>query len=308
MELYESIINYLSGLSLVWEWEEAHDILIRAASMQPRDWKLPVLACEAVGGVPEQAIPAAASVACALISIIFIDDMLDNDPRGEYHRLGEGQAANIASAFLGSAFEAILQSPTQPGIKLKALQCMSQMIVTLAFGQYLDVHDVQNEESYWRVVRTKSAPFYGTALSLGAFFGEAPESIVEALFEVGGLYGEMIQIHDDLKDCFNIPAKPDWRPDRSSLPILFAKSVDHPERSRFLELCQDVSDPLVLKEAQKILIHCGAVGFCADQLLHRYQTARQTLESIEIPHKEVLHNILDEIITPIWNLLGEAKA
>jgi geranylgeranyl pyrophosphate synthase len=307
MKLYSSTLDYLSGLPLVWEWAEAQNILMRAACAHHRDWKLPVLACEAVGGAPEQALPATASIACALIGILFIDDMLDNDPSGEYHRLGEGQTANIASAFMSSAFQAILQCPAQPETKLKALQNMSHMIGTLAFGQYLDVQVVLDEKSYWQVVRTKSAPFFGTALQLGAIFGGASESIIETLGVVGGLYGEMIQIHDDLKDSLDIPAEPDWQPNRSSLPILFAKSVEHPERDRFLELSSDVSDVLVLREAQKILIHCGAISYCADQLLHRYDTARQTLESIEIPHKEPLYSLLEEVIKPIWNLLGNVR-
>jgi hypothetical protein len=45
-------------------------------------WLLPLQACEAVGGTPEQAVPAATAVACSQIGIILIDDMLDLDPHG----------------------------------------------------------------------------------------------------------------------------------------------------------------------------------------------------------------------------------
>ncbi len=62
-----------------------------------RDWCLPILACTAIGGNAERAIPVAAAIGCIQVSIILIDDLLDKDPRGEYHTIGEAEAANSAS-------------------------------------------------------------------------------------------------------------------------------------------------------------------------------------------------------------------
>jgi hypothetical protein len=64
------------------------------------DWQLRVLAGGASGGSIEQAIPAAAAIACLRISIILVDDLLDADPRGEHHRVGAPTTANLASHFL----------------------------------------------------------------------------------------------------------------------------------------------------------------------------------------------------------------
>ena len=67
--------------------------------MEVTRWKLPVIACQAAGESPEKAIPASAALACAQLSIILVDDMLDDDPRGEYRRIGYGNASNFANAF-----------------------------------------------------------------------------------------------------------------------------------------------------------------------------------------------------------------
>ena len=112
----------------------------------------------------------------------------------------------------------------------------------------------------------------------------------------------MIQIHDDLTDTMAVPANSDWLQGRSPLPILFAKSVDHPERSRFLELLRKVSDEGALCAAQEILIRCGAVSYCVDQLLRKHQTAQDMLATVSLPRREVLDVLLEEVVAPVWQL------
>jgi hypothetical protein len=83
----------------------------------------------------------------------------------------------------------------------------------------------------------------------------------------------MIQIHDDLNDAIEIPASQDWILGRPSLPILFAKLVNHPERERFIKLQKDFSSLERLEEAQSILVRCSALSYCIDQPLYRYNQA-----------------------------------
>ena len=303
MNIYQRTVDYISNLPVLKDWQETASLLERAASKQPRDWRLPLLACEAVGGRIEQALPASACVACALIGILLIDDMLDDDPRGEFQRIGEAQAANFASVFLTASSQAILQSQAEPAIKLHALESLNHMIVSVAFGQYLDVQNPADEAAYWQVVKTKSAPFFRTTLELGALFGGAPTELVCDIGEIGRIYGEMIQIHDDMNDCMAMPAGPDWLQGRSPLPILFAQTVDHPDRGRFLELRQRISDVEALQEAQEILINSGAISYCIDQLLRRYRDAQTVLTSMKLVHPDKLEAILEELIVPVWRLL-----
>lgn len=303
MNIYQHTVDYISNLPVLKAWPETTSLLERAASKQPRDWRLPLLACEAVGGTIEQGIPASASVACALIGILLIDDMLDDDPRGEFQRVGQAQAANFASVFLAASSQAILHSEAKPAIKLQALESLNQMIVSVAFGQYLDVQNPADEAAYWHVVQMKSAPFFQTTLEFGALFGGAPIEVVRAIGEIGHIYGEMIQIHDDMNDCMAMPASPDWIQGRSPLPILFAQVVDHPDRSRFLELRQHIPADEALCEAQEILIKSGAISYCIDQLLRRYRDAQTVSTGMKLVHPDKLDAILEEVIVPVWRLL-----
>lgn len=299
MDIYTSIVDYISNLPVLKAWDEAKSLLDHAAVLQPRDWMLPIAACQAVGGVAETAIPACAAVACAQVGIILIDDLLDDDPRGAYHELGVAPTANCAAALISSALQSIYCSTVQATIKLAAARSLNQMITKVAFGQYLDAQNVGTEEAYGNVIRTKSAPFFGAALELGAFFGGAPVEIVNQIGKIGSLYGEMIQIHDDLNDCMTEPAGPDWIQGRASLPILFAQTVDHPERLRFLELSKNILNLEALHEAQSILIHCGAISYCFHQLLYRHQTAQDVMTSINLADPHQLNQLLDHLIAPI---------
>jgi geranylgeranyl pyrophosphate synthase len=302
MNIYKTTMDYILNLPVLKAWPEAAVLLKHAASKQPRDWRLPLFACQAVGGTTGQGIPAVASIACALIGILLIDDMLDDDPRGEFQRIGPAQTSNFASVFLAASTQAIVRSGVESGIKLQAVESLQQMIISVAFGQFLDIQNPTTETAYWKVVRMKSAPFFRTTLELGALFGEAPVEVVHGMGEIGFLYGEMIQIHDDMNDSLATPAGPDWIQRRSPLPILYAQQVKHANRKRFLELRQRTLTDDVLNEMQEILIKSGAISYCIDQLLYRYQEALAVSTRLKIVHPEKLNVLLEEVIVPVWGL------
>jgi geranylgeranyl diphosphate synthase type I len=277
------------------------------ASKRLDHWLLPVKACEAVGGTSDQAVPAAVAFACSHISIILVDDMLDSDPRGEYRRIGAPVAANLACAFQAAGLTALAQCTSEAESKLMTLASLNQMILTTALGQYWDIQCPTDEAAYWRIVQTKSSPFFGAALYIGALLGGASVETAGGLKELGNLYGEMIQIHDDLNDTLAVPANPDWIQGRLPLPILFAQTVEHAERARFLELRQEIADEGALLEAQDILIRCGAVSYCVDQILRRQQTAQGILAALALPRRDVLEALLEEVITPVRKLFDAVE-
>jgi geranylgeranyl pyrophosphate synthase len=302
MDIYQSTVDYLLDIPIFGTWPEMETILRRSASGRPRDWKLPIIACQAVGASPEKAIPASAALACAQLSIILVDDMLDEDPRGEYLRIGSGRAANFAIAFQAAGVEALLGSRASAKVKRETVCSLSRMMSKTALGQDLDILNPADETAYWRVVENKSAPFFGCAIHLGALFGEAGTRMAYELERLGKLYGEMIQIHDDLNDTLTVPANPDWLQGRKPLPILFAQLVDHPERAKFMELYKSISAENALQEAQEILIRCGAVSYCVDQLLHRHQASQDILNKISLPNKGTVDSLMETAIAPVWKL------
>ena len=302
MDIYQSAFDYLLTFPIFDSGQEVKTILQRAVSTRPRDWQLPLVACQAVGGSDERAIPACAALACAQIGIILVDDMLDEDPRGEYHRIGTGRASNFALAFQAAGMDALTGSGASSPVRLAALDSLNRMMLTTAHGQELDIQNPADEACYWRIVEKKSAPFYGCALHLGAVLAEVGEEATTNLERLGRLYGEMIQIHDDLNDSMAVPANPDWLQKRKPLPILFALTVEHPDRGQFIELYEDISRGNALGEAQNILIRCGAVSYCVDQLLRRHQVAQTLLNETALYNRESIDSLIQGVIAPVWKL------
>jgi len=308
MDIYTATRAYLFDLPTVKEWPEVRDLLERASLRRPYYWQLPVIACEAVGGKGGQALPGMAAIACLHTSILLLDDMLDADPKGEYHHLGQPATANMAAALQAIGLEAIAHSEQPPAIKLAILQRLNQMVLTTALGQNWDVQNPQTEAAYWRVVHTKSAPFFGTALAIGALLGGTATETAEQIEELGGLYGEMIQIQDDVSDVMETPANPDWLMGRSPLSVLYAQVVSHPDRAQFLKLRQTIADPDALAEAQLILIRCGAISYAIDQLLRRYAKAQKALADLPRSCQDKLETMFDAAMNPVQELFVAAGA
>jgi octaprenyl-diphosphate synthase len=302
MDIYQRIVDYLLTLPIFDSWDEMRAILQRIAFTYPRDWQLPIIACQAISEYAEKAIPASAALACAQISIIVVDDMLDDDPRGEYHRIGSSRASNFALAFQAASIDALARSSAGSSVRFAAMDSLNHMMLTTAHGQELDVQNPADEASYWRVVENKSAPFYGCAIHLGALLAEATQDVTKNLEKLGRLYGEMIQIHDDLNDTMAVPANPDWLQRRKPLPILFALTVEHSDRTRFIELYENILSENALKEAQEILIRCGAVSYCVDQLIRKHQIAQDILNKTPLANKRVVDSLIEGVIGPVWKL------
>lgn len=306
MHIYRAAVDLVLKLPLLQDWPEIREMIEFACNRAPHAWRLPVIACEAVGGHADQALPAVAGIACMQMSIILIDDMLDDDPRGVYRRLGAAATANLTSALQSAGLEVVTLCRASQPQKLAAIREMNHMVLTTAWGQELDVRNPTSEEAYWNLVHTKSSPFFGAALYAGAALGGATEEQAEAIKRFGWIYGEMVQIHDDLNDAMETPASPDWLLGRSPLPILYAQIVEHPEREKFLELRRNLRhnpiDPNDLRTAQTILIRCGAVSYGVHLLLHKRKLAQEILNLAAFSDRTGLENLIDDVILPVMKM------
>jgi geranylgeranyl pyrophosphate synthase len=181
------------------------------------------------------------------------------------------------------------------------------MLLQTAIGQFLDTQKIiQSEAEYWQVVRAKSAPFFEGAFAIGAVLGGASSELVTALRKVGFLYGEMIQIHDDLKDALAAPASPDWQ-SGNSLPIFFGRNVLHPDRDLFLQLQHELSTSDSLREAHKILLRSGAVSYCMKQLIDRGAAVRDCVNNLLLADHSLVDELLDQLMRPVRNIFDNLE-
>jgi geranylgeranyl pyrophosphate synthase len=284
-------------------WPEIERLFPAATEVVRLDWQLPAIGCKVVGGDGGTALPAMAALACLQISIILVDDMLDEEPDGEHRRMGAGRTANLALALQAAAFRLVDRCPVPVERREAAATCLAQMALATAAGQELDVRNLPGEENYWRVVRAKSTPFYGTGLQIGALLGGATATVSQQIYNLGVLFGEAVQIADDLEDAFQTPANPDWIQARNNLVLLYGQTADYLERPQFEALRNQVDDPARLREAQQILIRSGAASYCFFQLIQRHRAARHLLAELQAADPAPIEELLTNQIAPLLQFL-----
>jgi geranylgeranyl pyrophosphate synthase len=139
----------------------------------------------------------------------------------------------------------------------------------------------------------------------GAVMGNASPEVAQQLYQLGALTGDVIQIHDDLKDALETPANPDWKQMRNNLLFLYATTADHPDRERFLALRSQVDDPEALREAQQILMRCGAVSYGLYHITQRYLASMKILEGAKLANPQPLKEVILKYVIPLVEILKE---
>ncbi len=278
------------------DWEAIADIFNQVINNNDHIKNLLMSSCEAVYGNFENLNAALSAINCFQISIILVDDMLDEDPRGDYLKIGHAHAANQALAFQATGYRFINNSDYLEKQKSQMVKIASDMMFETSFGQLLDTKIPDTENSYWEMVRAKSSPFYSSLFQIGAIMGNVSTKDLSEIKSFGDIYGEMIQIQDDLDDSFANPANPDWIQGKMPLPILFALIVDHPDRKEFLDLRENIEAKDNLLKAQKILLKCGAVSYCIELLYSKNKLAEKIISANNQFNQVVLRGILDRVM------------
>lgn len=292
-------------LPQVAAWPQMLELIDRSVHRDLRSvWELPAAACRSAGGPPEAAVAGAAAVFCSLLSIHLVDDMLDDDPRGDFHALGGGPAANLALAFQAAAHCVLGELAVEPRVRAELHACLGRMALATAYGQHLDCREVTSEEEYWQVVGNKTPPLFGAALRLGALLGGAPPAAAAEMERLGTVLGKFVQVGDDLSDALAIPAGADWQRPSNNLPILYAMVADHPARSEFLELSASHHRPESLAAAQKVLLQCGGVSYCAWKMVELAHQAQAIVETAELADRRPLAQLLGAHVRPLARLLS----
>lgn len=258
-------------------WEEA--------TSKPRPlWYLPELVTMCFVDQCDEEVSArlAAALGMAQLAIKLIDDLLDAEPGGVQERVSAGEVANIASAFQAFSTNLALTSfPLSTPLGGLAAAAITRLLHETAFGQQLDSADAFTEDEYWTAVKWKSTPYYRHAFALGALLAQHHGSPTNAqpIRSLGTIFGEMVQVIDDMVDVMATPVSRDWHRSNNLL-ILFAELTD--ENGRFAELktaVQGGADPEI---AQQYLIDCGAVTYCEHVVKGKYERAMELLAILKI--------------------------
>ena len=199
-----------------------------------------LMACEAVGGDPATALPAAAAVEILHNFSLIHDDIEDGDETRRHRptvwkQWGLPQAINAGDGMFALAFAALLNSSgwgVADRALLAALTRFAACCAALTEGQHLDLRFEQQQSvsvaDYLRMIEGKTASLLAASLSIGALLGGASRECDNALYRFGLHIGLAFQIRDDILGIWGDPALTgkaagnDILRRKKSLPLLYA--------------------------------------------------------------------------------------
>lgn len=237
-------------------------------------------ACRAVGGKPEQILPAVAGAEYGHTASLIHDDLIDGDGvrRGQeavHRRFGLDYAVLGGDFLIFQTYHcftrcAALGVPTDR--VLRAIALLSATCMEMCEGQALEAELVGNcdvsRELYLKVIHLKTATFTASAAQIGAVLGGGVESQIQALGAYGEHLGLAFQVIDDLlcytesDDTIKKPVISDLANRRVTLPIIYA--LERATAGQRQWLCDLFADPHPDLSQQPALLDLlattGAVG------------------------------------------------
>jgi geranylgeranyl diphosphate synthase type II len=180
---------------------------------------LALMACEAVGGKAEQALPQAMAVELFHNFSLMHDDIMDKAPlrRGQptvHHRWNLNTAILSGDGMLIKAYQELAKC--EPHLLPDLLAQFSQTALEVCEGQQMDMDfeqrtDVQPAE-YQSMIAFKTAVLLGCSMYLGARVGGATDAAARSLYQFGLDLGMAFQLRDDYLDTFGNPAETGKQP------------------------------------------------------------------------------------------------
>lgn len=170
-------------------------------------------ACEAVGGLPEAAVPAAVALEFVHSYSLIHDDLpcMDDDDlrrgRPTNHRVyGDAMAVLAGDALLTRAFGVLAESELDESRRIRQISVLAAAAGSrgMVGGQALDL-DAEGSEDVdlptLQYIHThKTGALFAASCRLGALAGGAEDEDVDRVGRFGALVGLAFQIADDLLD------------------------------------------------------------------------------------------------------------
>lgn len=290
---------------------QAAEHLIKAGGKLVRP-SFVLLACEAVNGDPEKAIPVAAATELGHAGSLIHDDIIDEDEmrRGVpavHAKFGVPLAILAGDMLIFKSFHSLTRTANTLGHDrvVKILDVLCRAAITMNEGESTDIefmnrYDV-TENDYFNMIKKKTAEAFRAALEVGAIAGGGTKEEVEALSEYGLLFGTAFQIRDDLIGISSDEAetgKPasDILKGRRTLVVIRALRMGKDEdKTKLLRIFQGKNaSKEEVREVINILMKYGSIDYAEAKIIELIEKAKSRLSLLkDTPTKKLLLELAD---------------
>ncbi|MGH9044046.1 MAG: polyprenyl synthetase family protein [Acidimicrobiales bacterium] len=199
---------------------------------------LTVVACQASGGTPNDAVLGAVAVELVHNYSLIHDDIIDKDTERRHRptvwwRFGLGRAIVVGDALAALSLQVLLEDPRPQRVRgAQALaEATSQMIEGQAADMAFESERSVSVEDCLRMEEAKTAALMACACGMGGILATADDATIKALFSFGKHLGVSFQAIDDVLGIWGDPEKTgkpvgsDLLAHKQSLPVVVALSM-----------------------------------------------------------------------------------
>lgn len=258
---------------------------------------LALASCEAEGGDPAAAIPAALAVEVFHNFTLMHDDIMDQAPlrRGSetVHEKWDANTAILSGdAMFVQAYEEL--SAVKPEFLPQLLKLFNRTAIEVCEGQQRDMaFESRNDVSiaaYMEMIRLKTSVLLAASLQMGALVAGADAERQALYYQFGLEIGLAFQLQDDLLDAFGNPETfgkqvgGDILSDKKTfLHIRCFENASAEQRAQFEAWIAERDHPTVKVEKIKALfVATGARADLETEIERHYRNALQTLALLNL--------------------------
>ena len=301
---HHSLATYYGMMHYHLGWVDEAFQPIQAVSGKRLRPVLCLLSCEAAGGDPLQALPAACAVELVHNFSLVHDDIQDGSHfrrgrRAVWDLWGVDHGINVGDALFVLARLALhrLENRGVPSSRRQAASLvLDRACLALCEGQFFDMTfedrvQVDLDQYLW-MIRHKTAALLAAAAQLGAIVATDDPALPDCYYRFGEHLGTAFQIQDDILGAWGDEqvtgksAATDIRDKKKTLPVVYAlnQSGDRDAAQRLASLyAQDAPlEQVAIGRALTILDQVGARRYANDMAERYHRLALESLDQTRI--------------------------
>ncbi|WLS79428.1 octaprenyl diphosphate synthase [Erwinia pyri] len=259
-----------------------------------------VLAARAVNYTGKQHVTVAALIEFIHTATLLHDDVVDESDMRRGKATANAAFGNAASVLVGDfIYTRAFQMMTSLG-SLRVLALMSEAVNVIAEGEVLQLMNCNDpditEESYMRVIYSKTARLFEAAAQSSAILADASSEQEKALQDYGRYLGTAFQLIDDLLD-YSADGKTlgknvgdDLSEGKPTLPLLHAMRNGNAEQSQLIrEAIEQGNGRHLLEPVLETMRQCGSLEWTRQAAENEADKAIAALKALpESPWRSAL--------------------
>ena len=229
------------------------------------------------------------------------DDVVDESSLRRGRQTANAMFGNAASVLVGD-FLYSRSFQMMVGLdNMRVMQILSDATNVIAEGevlQLLNMHDPDvNEQSYLKVIRSKTAKLFEAAAELGALVGGASDDEIAAAGEYGRSLGTAFQLIDDVLDYAGDASEigknvgDDLREGKPTLPLIWLMERGTPEQRQLVRSCIENGDEQHFEAVLAAVTSSGALDYTRQQAELAAQRAAAAMTGLR--ESEFKQSLLD---------------